>query len=292
MHAAVVTPAVVLTAMGWATVQVRFVGEPPLGVSVNVTLPPGLVVPVTAGVMVAVKVINWLTAAVGSDDSSVVVVAVWFTFCESATELLRVKFVSPLYFATTLCVLAEGNVKLHTGTTPPLSVSTHRFVEVVLSTKVTVPLGNAAPAKVGVTTAVKLTCWFTVEEAGEEVREVVVPDAVTTSERDVTVPVPKLASPLYVAVIVVPVDVLVKVYTQVAVELALPTVSPAGGHNCVTPWVNVTLPEGTTVPDVADTVAVKVTDWFTSGEEGTDPNDIVAPVLFTLSVIVGAVAPL
>ena len=117
-------------------------------------------------------------------------------------------------------------------------------------------------------------------------------DAVTTSERDVTVPVPKLASPLYVAVIVVPVDVLVKVYTQVAVELALPTVSPAGGHNCVTPWVNVTLPEGTTVPDVADTVAVKVTDWFTSGEEGTDPNDIVAPVLFTLSVIVGAVAPL
>jgi hypothetical protein len=170
------------------------------------------VAPVTAGVIVAVKVINWLTAAVGSDEASDVVVAVLFTTCESATELLRVKLVSPLYFATTLCVLAEGNMKLHTGTTPPLSVAGgHKLVDVVLSTKVTVPVGKAAPGKVGVTTAVKDTCWFTKEAAGEEVRPVVVPDAVTTSERDVTVPVPKLESPLYVAVTVVPAVALVKV---------------------------------------------------------------------------------
>jgi hypothetical protein len=56
--------------------------------------------------------------------------------------------------------------------------------------------------------------------------------------------------------------------------------------------VNDTLPVGTTVPDVAATVAVKVTDWLTSGEAGTDPSDIVAPVLLTLSLIVGAVTPL
>ena len=73
---------------------------------------------------------------------------------------------------------AEANVKSHTGTTPPLNVLVHRVVE-VLSTKVTVPVGTAVPANVGATTAVKATCWLTVEEAGVDERVAVVPEADT-----------------------------------------------------------------------------------------------------------------
>ena len=73
---------------------------------------------------------------------------------------------------------------------------------------------------------------------------------------------------------------------QVAVAFVALTVSAAGAHSCVAPWVNVTLPVGTTVPDVACTVAVKVTGWFTDGEAGTDPKVVVAAALPTVSVMV------
>jgi hypothetical protein len=56
VHAAVVTPDVVLTAMGCAVVQLSAVAELPEGVYVKATVPVGLVAPVTAGVMLAVKV--------------------------------------------------------------------------------------------------------------------------------------------------------------------------------------------------------------------------------------------
>jgi len=47
--------------------------------------------------MVAVKVTGWSTAADGSDETTVVVVAVLLTICTSAAEgLPLVKFVSPL----------------------------------------------------------------------------------------------------------------------------------------------------------------------------------------------------
>src|ERR1700722_9491545 len=113
--------------------------------------------------MVAVKMIDWLTAAEGTDEVTAVVVEVLPTVCTSAIELLRVKFASPLYFATTLCELAVRNVWLQTGTTPAANVAgAHKLVDVELSTKVTVPVGNAAPGNVGVTTAVKATCWLAV----------------------------------------------------------------------------------------------------------------------------------
>jgi hypothetical protein len=114
VHPAVVTPAVVLTDMGWAGVQFSAVAEPPLGVYVKATVPVGFVAPDTAGVMVAVKVTIWLTAAEGSDDRTVVVVAVLPTVCTRGVEELPTKFESAeVNAATTLnepLAGAEANV--------------------------------------------------------------------------------------------------------------------------------------------------------------------------------------
>jgi ABC-type glucose/galactose transport system permease subunit len=74
VQTAVVVPAAVLTEMGWADVQFKLTGELPPSVEVNVTVPVGLVAPAIAGLMVAVKVTAWLTAAEGTDETTVVVV--------------------------------------------------------------------------------------------------------------------------------------------------------------------------------------------------------------------------
>jgi hypothetical protein len=89
---------------------------------------------------------------------------------------------------------------------------------------------------------------------------------------------------------VLPALALVNVSLQVAVEFVALTVSVAGAQSCVAPWVNVTLPVGTTVPAGAVTVAVKVTAWFTSGEAGEDPSAVSAATLFTVSVTVAGEA--
>jgi hypothetical protein len=65
--------------MGWADVQFRLTGEPPLSVEVKVTVPVGLVGPAMAGVIVAVKITAWLTAAEGTDETTVVAVEAWLT---------------------------------------------------------------------------------------------------------------------------------------------------------------------------------------------------------------------
>jgi hypothetical protein len=48
---------------------------------VKATVPVGFVAPETAGVIVAVKVTDWLTATEGSDEVTIVVVAVLPTVC-------------------------------------------------------------------------------------------------------------------------------------------------------------------------------------------------------------------
>jgi len=96
-----------------------------------------------------------------------------------------------------LSELADVKVLLQTGTIPLLSVSVHRVVEVVVSTKTTDPVGLAAPAKAGVTVAVKATDWFTAEGDGAETSAVVVLAAVTNSAELVAAVRPeKFESPL------------------------------------------------------------------------------------------------
>jgi hypothetical protein len=153
-----------------------------------------------AGAMVAVKVTGWLTPADGSDDTTVVAVAVLPTVCVRELEELPTKFKSvEVNAATTLnepLAGAEANVKLQTGTVPLLAtVWVHRTVAVEVFVKVTVPLGTAVPVNEGVTTAVKATCWLTVDELGTDERVVVVLVAATTSVCVAGAPDVKLASP-------------------------------------------------------------------------------------------------
>jgi hypothetical protein len=143
--------------------------------------------------MVAVKVTDWLTAADGTEETTVAVVGVKPTTCESTPETLPVKFESPLvYVATTLLVPDEVKVKLQTGTTPAASALLHNTVAVDVSVKTTVPVGLAVPVNPGVTTAVKATDWLTPEAAGNDERLVVVVVAVTGWERTLEVPLLKL----------------------------------------------------------------------------------------------------
>jgi hypothetical protein len=71
-------------------------------------------------------------------------------------------------------------------------------VAVVVSVKVTVPVGNVEPVKAGVTVAVKLTCWFTDDGLGVALVMAVVVDAVVTTSAAAVTPLPvlKFESPL------------------------------------------------------------------------------------------------
>jgi len=67
----------------------------------------------------------------------------------------------------------------------------------VTSVKVTVPVGTADPVNAGVTVAVKDTCWFVVDGAGDDTTPVVVLAAETTSAPLVAAARPeKFESPL------------------------------------------------------------------------------------------------
>ena len=72
---------------------------------------------------------------------------------------------------------------------------------------------------------------------------------------------------------------------QTAVALVLFTVSATAEHSVVPPCMNVTVPVGTTEPDDAVTVAVRVAVWFTSGDVGMDVSVVTATPepLFTVS---------
>ena len=103
---------------------------------------------------------------------------------------------------------------MQTGTTPATSVLVHRFVDVDVSVKTTVPAGFAVPPNPGVTTAVKATDWLTPEADGNDERLVAVEVAVTGCESRLEVPLLKLEFEL----------------VNAAEMLCVPAVANAAGH--------------------------------------------------------------
>jgi hypothetical protein len=143
--------------------------------------------------MVAVKVTTWLTVAEAALELTVVAVGSVATACVSALDALVVKLVSPLYVATTDCATAAGNETVQVAV-PVAEVSgcpVQRAAAVVVSVKVTVPVGLTDPANAGVTTAEKVTDWLTLELAGTDMRAVVVAVELTASDNAVEVALPK-----------------------------------------------------------------------------------------------------
>ena len=93
--------------------------------------------------------------------------------------LLPVKFISPPYVAVmrfAFTGIAEV-VKVHLP--EPMDVPVPRLVFVVVSTKVTVPVG--VPPICGVTVAVNVTGWFSTEGFGDDTTASVVVAFVTES---------------------------------------------------------------------------------------------------------------
>jgi|SRR6266404_4715244 len=74
----------------------RLTGGPKLLPSIaNWTVPVRVPEPGATALTVAVKVTNWPKTEGLAEEATVVVVEAWFTSCESADEVLPVKFVSP-----------------------------------------------------------------------------------------------------------------------------------------------------------------------------------------------------
>jgi hypothetical protein len=143
--------------------------------------------------------------------------------------------------------LPTANVEVVKVAFPRLSLSVPSTVAPSLN--VTVPVG--VPEVAGFTVAVKVTAWPTADGFTEETTEVVDAAWVTAWERAGEVLAPKLASPLYTAVMECVPTVSVEV-----VNVAVPALSEPV-PNATVPFLNVTVPVG--VPDVAVTVAVNVT---------------------------------
>jgi hypothetical protein len=150
--------------------------------------------------MVALNVTSWSTNEVlfGEADATVVDVTPAPTFWTIAGEVLPVKsltFVPPgLYVATMLKVPAVVNVKGQTAVVPAAPVTTAteepptQAMVVPLFVKVTDPVGLVTPEKVGVTVAVKVTCWLVAEALFDETTLVEVEVAATMIGDGVVVP--------------------------------------------------------------------------------------------------------
>jgi hypothetical protein len=102
--------------------QFRGVDVPPAGVALKLTVPVGVAFPaVKAGVTVAVKVTEALTAEGLAEDATVVVVPVVLTIWLKDGEVEALKFVSPPYAAVIVCVPCVMSGTVQGGTLPFLN---------------------------------------------------------------------------------------------------------------------------------------------------------------------------
>ena len=123
----------------------------------KVTVPVGVPLLGATALTVAVNVTDWPKTEGFCEEVSVVVVLAWFTACESAADVLVVKFPSPPYTAVMLCGLPETDKVevLKVATPDPFSVPVPSVV--APSLKVTVPVGVPLPLPLAATVAVNVT---------------------------------------------------------------------------------------------------------------------------------------
>jgi len=151
---------------------------------------------------VTVKPAPSLTLKVDGDATTAVVVPVVVTTCDRVFEL-PAKLPSPEYAAEMVYVPVDGSVPVHaalvTVATVLTAIDEHRIpVCGPLKVKATVPVGVDVPP-VELMVAVKVTAWFTVEEAGRDDASATVVAAVPTDWTSAVAPealLEKFASPL------------------------------------------------------------------------------------------------
>jgi hypothetical protein len=242
--------------------------------SLNVTVPVG--VP-AVDVTVAVNVTDCPNVDGFSAEVSAVAVAALLTTCETALDVLILKFESPPYSAVMECVPAVRADVLSAAT--PLPFRTPVPSVAAPSLNVTVPVGVPP---VDVTVAVNVTDCPNVDAFGADVSVVVVVPLLTVCVSVVDVLLVKLPSPSYAAVMAC--DPAASVELE---NVAWPPALSVPVPNVVVPSLNVTVPVGVPLPGaVAATVAVNVTacpktDGFTD-----EVTDVLVAALFTVWVSV------
>jgi hypothetical protein len=149
---------------------------------------------------------------------------------------------------------------------------------VVLSLKVTVPVGVPDPGEVTITVAVNVTDCPKIVGLAEETTLVVVSALLTTWDRDAEVLVLKLVSPPYTAVMEC-----VAIVNEEAAKVAVvtpPVVERVPEPRVFAPSLKVTVPVG--VPAADATVAVSVTDWLNTDGLLEEATVIVGVPLLTV----------
>ena len=115
------------------------------------------------------KLTDWPTVEGFGEEVKVVVVDSWTTTWVKGVDVEVVNVVSPLKTATTLWLAADAYVSEQVATPAVTVLAPQPVIVVPLSEKATVP-----PLGVGVTVAVKVTLWPTIEGFGEDTTWVLV----------------------------------------------------------------------------------------------------------------------
>jgi len=228
-----------------------------------------------AGVTIAVSVTVWLTVEGFVEDVSAVVVAALFTVCASVVDVLDALLASPLYTAVMECAPA---VSVDTDSdADPLTTVAEPSADVP-SRNCTVPV-----AAVGVTTAVSVTVWPTVEGFTDDAAVTVVAALFTVSVTMADVLEALLPSPLYTAVMECAPEASVDTDSEAAplTTVAEPS-AVVPSRNCIVP-----------VAEAGVTVAVKLTPCPYDAGFNEDRRSTVELTLFTVCIrtadVLGAV---
>jgi hypothetical protein len=121
----------------------------------NVTVPVGVPAPGLVTETVAVNVTVCPNTEGLVDEDTEVDVEAWLITCDMAVDVLVMKLVSPPYTAVMECEPTVRDDVTYVAWPAPLSEPVPKVV--VLSLKVTVPVGVPEPGAVAVTVAVNVT---------------------------------------------------------------------------------------------------------------------------------------
>jgi hypothetical protein len=214
--------------------------------------------------------------------TSVVVVGVLPTDCDSGADVEPLNAASPPYSAVIECAPAGKDDVVKVACPLPLSAPVPSAVAPFRN--VTVPVG--VPDAAVVTVAVKVAAWPTFVGFGEDVSVVLVAALTTVCDNGADVEPLNVASPPYSAVIEC-----APAGSDDVVSVACPAPFSAPVPSVVAPSRNVTVPVG--VPDAGDvTVAVKVAVWPTLLGFGVDVSAVLVDALATVCVLPGDVEAL
>ncbi len=240
----------------------------------NVTVPVGVPAPGDTASTLAVNVTLLPNVEGFNDELTAVLLLAGSTVWKKSMEVLKLKLSSPLYVALIVWLPTLNDAFVNVACPDALMLTGVCGVPSRLN--VTLPVSVPAPGATGATVAVNTTDCPNTDGFAEEARVVVVSALLTVCVKSVEVLPVRLASPLYVAVMLgwLPTD------NDAVMKFACPLAS-VPVPSVVAPSSKVTVPVGVLTPD---TVAVNVTGSPNTDGLGEDVMSVALLALLTVCV--------